>query len=116
MPRAEQSKAGSILAFFRTTALETAELVLGLAQDEVRGRKQKSAQAKARFTATPGTAPAAAPAKGKKTKGKKGKKVAAPAPPADAAQPGLAQATGEVVAGEYGEAGDLSDQSVSVGG
>lgn len=71
MPRAEQSKAAQIVNFFRTSQIDVAAMVLGLCQDAVRERKQKSADAKAR--ATTGATAAAADAGGKKA----GKKRAA---------------------------------------
>lgn len=124
MPRAQLSKAGNIVAFFRTAPLETAELVLGLCRDEVSGRKSKSADAKARAAKgaeTPAgatTAAAAAPAKkakGAKKKAKSHKKK--PTTPAAAgattetepALPGLTQPAGEEIPpGEYG--GDYAEQ------
>lgn len=39
MPRATGSKAGAILAFFKSAHLEVAEMVLGMAKDAINGRK-----------------------------------------------------------------------------
>lgn len=48
MPRVQQSAATSIVKFFQTSSLETAQTVLDLAKDAVRERLKKSADAKAR--------------------------------------------------------------------
>lgn len=90
MPRVQMSRAGTIVEFFRTAPLETADLILGLCQDAVRGRKTKSSEAKARARGTGVPSPdappiAAAPAKVKKRK--KSKKMPA-APSAGESQPG----------------------------
>ena len=96
MPRSEQSAAGRMIDFFRSADLPPAALVLGLCQDEVRARRQKSAAAKARAQATGPSpvavaAPAATPkvARIKKAKGKKrGPKArTAPTPPAETPLP-----------------------------
>jgi hypothetical protein len=50
MPRATTSKEGAILAYFRTSPLATAQVLLGLAKDEVRERERRSATAKERAT------------------------------------------------------------------
>ena len=48
MPRSAVSPAGKVLAFFNSTDLPMAGLVLGLAQDAVRERERRSSDAKAR--------------------------------------------------------------------
>lgn len=79
MPRAQQSPAGRIVEFFRTSPLETAELVLGLCRDAVSARRQKSTKAKARATkpaeSTSTATPAAAPRKAKAKPAKKTRKA-----------------------------------------
>jgi hypothetical protein len=64
MPKASPLTPARVIDYFKTANLETAELVLGLVSNEVKGRKQKSADAKAAQ--------------------KKGNTKAAPAPPAEA--------------------------------
>lgn len=44
MPRAANSKAGSIVNFFRTAPMEVAVLVLGLCKDEIADRNAKVAK------------------------------------------------------------------------
>jgi hypothetical protein len=97
MPRAEQSKAASIISFFRSAPMETASIVLDLCKDEVRGRQQKSVQAKARATAAAAAAPSP-----KKASAKKSHKKKVPAGPAVVTSP----EGGEVEAGVH-EAADL---------
>jgi hypothetical protein len=54
MARAQQSKIGSIVSFFRSAPLEVMDLAFDLVRDEVNGRRLKSREAKAR-AATPTT-------------------------------------------------------------
>lgn len=67
MPRAAQSIAGSILKFFQSQPLETAQVVLSLVQDAMRDRQKKSTEAKARVAkpAVVQTSPTIRPPKGK---------------------------------------------------
>lgn len=98
MPRAQESPANRILSFFRTASIDSAELVLGLARDAVRERKQKAetaraAQLRAQRSATqkaaakkkkqPPAKPAASTAPASKPKAKKKKPAPAPATAAD---------------------------------
>lgn len=116
MPRSETSAAGRVVAFFRSTELPIAELVLGMCQDAVRERKQKSEKARARATAVPASLgtlavpPTAGKVKAKKAKAKKSHKKKPPAgvPAASAAEPGLPMddGVGEEAAGAE-EAEDL---------
>lgn len=73
MPKATPLTPARVIDYFKTSNLETAELVLSLVTAEVRGRKQKSQDAKAAQ---------------KKAKGKAG----APAPAAEAEAPGAGEA------------------------
>ena len=76
MPRAEQSSAGRIVNFFRTSTLEQATLVLDIVKDVMRDRKQKSSDAKARASAPAAPAPATAATKSKKKAAPKRRKKA----------------------------------------
>lgn len=104
MPRVQQSKIGSIVAFFRTVPLEVMDLAFDLVRDEVQERRGKSQAAKARAkkvapaaaaapapaaTAGPTAVPARKGKPGPKAKAKKShkKKVAPPAPVAEQALP-----------------------------
>lgn len=67
MPRATQSKAGGVVAFFRTAPMEVAEAVLDMAKDAIKERKDRSvvirtAQLKAKKKADSKAGPKAAPA------------------------------------------------------
>ena len=75
MPRAAQSKVGSIVSYFRTEDLKVANLAFELVRDALRERNAKAQKAKApRKTAT--TEVAAAPAPTPPRKVKKAKKKA----------------------------------------
>lgn len=106
MPKAQTSPAGRIIAFFRTTELDTARLVYGLCGDALRERTQKSEKAKdkaakAKATPTPAAASAAAPARKAKTAKKKSHhKKRTPVQPALQESPDDARTAAE-------EAGDL---------
>lgn len=124
MPKNQISPAGRIVEFFKTTPLETADLVLGLCKDEVNTRKQKSRDAKARAAApagetATGASAAAAPAKkakaSKKAKGPKKShhKKKHPAPPASAVEPGLPLDALSDNLGDDGEAGDAPPETLS---
>jgi hypothetical protein len=63
MPKAQVLTPARVIDYFKTANLETADLVLGLVTNEVRGRKQKSQdakQAQKKAKATKGGAPAPA--------------------------------------------------------
>lgn len=96
MPRAQQSKVGAIVDFFRTAPLESADIVMQLSRDALNARKQKSEKAKERSKTPqtvggPGPAVAAVGApKKKKAKAKvKAKTPKAPKPPVAETQPTL---------------------------
>ena len=75
MPRATQSKVGSIVQYFRTEDLKVANLAFELVRDALRERNAKAQKAKAPRKATPAevaTAPPPAPTR----KVKKAKKKA----------------------------------------
>lgn len=82
MPRAQQSKASTIVNYFRTEDLGVAETVLGLAQDAVKERKQRSTDAKAR-AAKASVAAAVQPAAPKPKAKKKARKRKATAAQVD---------------------------------
>lgn len=116
MPRPQISTAGRIVEFFKTSPLETADLVLGLCKDEVSTRQQKSRDAKARAAAPASVAGPAAVAT-KKAKGAKKVKAAVKKShhkkkPAPAVEPGSGghsiqpPALISEAADEAGEAGD----------
>lgn len=118
MPRANKSVAGTVVEFFRTTPLESADLILGLCQDAVRERKAKSSAAKARSLeavggagASAGAGPKAAVPARKKRKARKAKRADAGAATgvADAGEPGLPLVE-EYGEGETEDAGDLVNQ------
>lgn len=76
MPRANTSKAGSIVEFFRTSPMEIALLVMGMAKDAINARQAQVNKIRE------------GQKKGKKKPGPKpGPKPAAPAPAAPAAEP-----------------------------
>lgn len=87
MPRAEQSKAAQIVNFFRTSQIDVAGMVLGLCQDAVRERKQRSADAKARATAGPPDTANATPKRGKGAKKRTRTRKPAAAPDIPAGEP-----------------------------
>lgn len=79
MPKAAQSKIGSVVAFFRTASLEVMEIGFDLVRDVVRERLGKSNAAKTRAKALPAAstseAPATAAAPKRRGPGKKAKKA-----------------------------------------